>query len=225
MSRIETCRRGRNLAGFTIIEALGRTRGRCRLACGNRLGDRGVDAWSAGARAAVALLQTARAIETGLPGRDQLTIGSFGGEIAGHRWRVGVAPFAVGGTNDSQWVPQLVTTRVQSPSGAVIELNTVRIRLESQAMTWLSSHRRNAISGFTLVEALAAMVLMGLVLAALATITGQWLPNWSRGFSRVQSSQLLAAALDRIVADLGAAEFVSLSGDNRSRCSRGRSGP
>ena len=81
-------------------------------------------------------------------------------------------------------------------------------------MTWLSSHRRNAISGFTLVEALAAMVLMGLVLAALATITGQWLPNWSRGFSRVQSSQLLAAALDRIVADLGAAEFVSLSGDN-----------
>lgn len=69
-------------------------------------------------------------------------------------------------------------------------------------------HMRSAMAGFTLVEALAAMVLTVLVLTALATITGQWLPNWSRGFSRVQRSELLALALDRIVADLGAAEFV-----------------
>lgn len=70
------------------------------------------------------------------------------------------------------------------------------------------SQMRPAIAGFTLVEALAAMILMGLVLTALATITGQWLPNWSRGFARVQQSELLASALDRIVADLGASEFV-----------------
>lgn len=71
------------------------------------------------------------------------------------------------------------------------------------------SHMRSAVAGFTLVEALTALVLMSLVLTALATITGQWLPGWSRGFSRVQRSELLASALDRIVADLAVAEFVS----------------
>jgi general secretion pathway protein J len=67
---------------------------------------------------------------------------------------------------------------------------------------------RSAIAGFTLVEALVAMVLMGVILTALATITAQWLPNWSRGFARVQQSELLAVALDRIAADLAAAEFM-----------------
>jgi general secretion pathway protein J len=64
------------------------------------------------------------------------------------------------------------------------------------------------VAGFTLVEALVATVLMGVVLAALVTITAQWLPNWNRGFARVQRSELLAVALERIVADLAAAEFV-----------------
>ena len=36
-------------------------------------------------------------------------------------------------------------------------------------------------AGFTLLEALVATALMGLILAALATITAQWLPNWDRG--------------------------------------------
>jgi general secretion pathway protein I len=80
----------------------------------------------------VALLQTARAIETGLPGRDQLAAGNFSGEIAGHRWHVNVSSFAAGDKNDSPWIPQLVTTRVQSPSGAVIELNTARLRLRAK---------------------------------------------------------------------------------------------
>jgi general secretion pathway protein J len=73
--------------------------------------------------------------------------------------------------------------------------------------------RRGGIAGFTLVEALVATILMGLVLSALATITVQWLPNWNRGFVRVQRSELLAIALDRIVADLAAAEFISPGSD------------
>jgi len=76
-------------------------------------------------------------------------------------------------------------------------------------------HMRSAVAGFTLVEALAALVLMGLVLTALATATGQWIPNWSRGFARVQQSELLASALNRIVADLAVAEFVPPSRDTR----------
>jgi len=50
---------------------------------------------------------------------------------------------------------------------------------------------------------------MGAILAAIATVTAQWLPNWNRGFARVQSSETLAAGLERIVADLAAAEFVT----------------
>ena len=65
--------------------------------------------------------------------------------------------------------------------------------------------------GFTLIEALAATVLMGMILAALATVTAQWLPNWDRGFARVQRSELLDLALERMIADLAAAEFVSPS--------------
>jgi general secretion pathway protein J len=43
----------------------------------------------------------------------------------------------------------------------------------------------------------------------LRPVTAQWLPNWNRGFARVQSSETLAAGLERIVADLAAAEFVT----------------
>jgi general secretion pathway protein J len=65
-----------------------------------------------------------------------------------------------------------------------------------------------SVAGFTLVEALVAMALMGLVLTGLAMVTSQWLPNWQRGLARVQSSELVALAIDRIVADLASAEFV-----------------
>ena len=60
--------------------------------------------------------------------------------------------------------------------------------------------------GFTLVEALLATALMGAILAALATVTAQWLPNWNRGFARVQRAEQLALGLERLVADLAAAD-------------------
>ena len=71
------------------------------------------------------------------------------------------------------------------------------------------SARRAATAGFTLVEALLATALMGAILAAIATVTAQWLPNWNRGFNRVQATETLAVGLERIVADLSAAEFVT----------------
>ena len=66
-------------------------------------------------------------------------------------------------------------------------------------------------AGFTLIEVLMATALMGAILAALATVTAQWLPNWNRGFSRVQRSEHLALGLERAIADIAAAEFVSIS--------------
>ncbi|MGC1352258.1 MAG: hypothetical protein WA858_21175, partial [Xanthobacteraceae bacterium] len=58
-------------------------------------------------------------------------------------------------------------------------------------------------------EMLIAIALMGVVLSALATITAQWIPSWHRGFARVQHNEMLDMALSRLVADVGAAEFVT----------------
>jgi general secretion pathway protein J len=67
-------------------------------------------------------------------------------------------------------------------------------------------------AGFTLFEMLVALILLTVVLAALVTITSQWLPNWDRGFAHVQRTELLAGGLERLVADLSAAEFVTANG-------------
>jgi general secretion pathway protein J len=74
---------------------------------------------------------------------------------------------------------------------------------------------RSAIAGFTLIETLIATALMVAILTALATVTAQWLPNWNRGFVRVQRSDLLALGLERVVADLAAAEFVPPQGSTK----------
>ncbi|HLH87364.1 MAG TPA: prepilin-type N-terminal cleavage/methylation domain-containing protein [Xanthobacteraceae bacterium] len=64
-------------------------------------------------------------------------------------------------------------------------------------------------AGFTLIETLIATALFLIVVAALATITGQWLPSWDHGIARVQRAEQLAFGIDRIAADLAAAQFVS----------------
>jgi general secretion pathway protein J len=56
---------------------------------------------------------------------------------------------------------------------------------------------------------------MGAILAAIGTVTAQWLPNWNRGFIRVQGTETLAAGLERIVADIAAAEFVTAGANIR----------
>ena len=63
-------------------------------------------------------------------------------------------------------------------------------------------------AGFTLLEALLAITLMGLVVGALASVTARWLPNWNNGLFRVQRNEQVAIALDRLVADLSSAEYV-----------------
>jgi general secretion pathway protein J len=68
---------------------------------------------------------------------------------------------------------------------------------------------RRSNAGFTLFEALIAMALMGLIMGALSMMTAQWLPNWNRGLAGVQRNEQVAIALDRLVADLSAAEYVT----------------
>jgi general secretion pathway protein I len=76
-------------------------------------------------------LETARAIMTALPARDQLVAGTLSGVIADHPWRVDVLPFDaqnIGPPAGTQWVPQSLVVTVQSPSGAAVTINTVRLQ-------------------------------------------------------------------------------------------------
>jgi general secretion pathway protein J len=52
------------------------------------------------------------------------------------------------------------------------------------------------------------------VLSALANITAQWLPNWNHGIDRIQRSETIGVALQRISADLAAAEYVPANRDS-----------
>jgi len=79
----------------------------------------------------LSLLETARAVLAALPDRDQLGFGDSRGEIAGFQWRVDVMPFAANFVDPAKatpWVPQDVVVRVESPTGQILRLDTVRLR-------------------------------------------------------------------------------------------------
>jgi general secretion pathway protein I len=77
----------------------------------------------------LALIETARGIVTGLPDRNDLAPGNLSGESAGYRWRVDVLPFYADFVDpEAVWLPQTIVVRVQSPSGKILQVNTVRLR-------------------------------------------------------------------------------------------------
>ena len=67
------------------------------------------------------------------------------------------------------------------------------------------------VAGFSLIEAMAALALTAIIIMALSSVAGQWLPNWRRGFVELQRADLLGVGLERLVDDLSAAEYVTPS--------------
>jgi general secretion pathway protein I len=79
----------------------------------------------------VALVDTLRTVASTLPERDKVVPGALTGDIYGHRWRVDAVPYTGGGfapVPDSPWLPETLVIRVQAPSGAIIGVETVRLR-------------------------------------------------------------------------------------------------
>lgn len=79
----------------------------------------------------LALIETARAVETALPDRDQMIPGNLSGEMGDHRWRIDVTPLVIGDVAAQRvnpWLPQTVTIQVRSPGGSILQLDTVRLR-------------------------------------------------------------------------------------------------
>jgi general secretion pathway protein I len=74
-------------------------------------------------------LNVASTLMTSLPDRAQLTQGPLAGAIANHPWQIRTAPFVMpnGSLQNSEWLPQSVRVTVQSPSGASIEISTIRL--------------------------------------------------------------------------------------------------
>ncbi len=79
----------------------------------------------------VALLQSAQTVfVTAIPPRKELAPGTLSGQLRDFRWQVDIGPvgsdWVVEGA-DVAWIPELVKVRVRSPSGATVNLETVRL--------------------------------------------------------------------------------------------------
>ncbi len=76
------------------------------------------------------LVATLRAVETGLPDRASLSNGTLSGEMHGQAWSVDIAPYPGDFVNPrvaQLWAPQKIVIEVQSPSGAALQLETIRL--------------------------------------------------------------------------------------------------
>lgn len=66
--------------------------------------------------------------------------------------------------------------------------------------------KRRARAGFTLIEALASLVLATMLFGGLALYTGTWLRQWQEMIGRGGKEDTVAVVLDRMVEDLEAAQ-------------------
>lgn len=77
----------------------------------------------------LALSGAAETVLAALPPRNALKPGRQSGELAGHRWRIDVAPLnaATPDVPQTRFLPLVVNMRMQAPGGAAIQVTTVRL--------------------------------------------------------------------------------------------------
>jgi general secretion pathway protein I len=116
-------------AGFTLIEALVALAVAAvslaaigSLMAGNIRGSERIEQH-------LGLVETLRAVETGLPDRTSLSTGTLSGEMHGQAWSVDSAPFPGDYVNSraAQWRPQTIVVTAQSQSGGLLQIETVRL--------------------------------------------------------------------------------------------------
>lgn len=117
-------------AGFTLIEVLVTlaVAAVCLAAIGSLMA--GNIRGSGRIEQHIVLVETLRAVEAGLPSRANLSAGTLSGYMHGQAWAVDIAPFQGEFINPRAakiWTPQTVVMTVQSPSGAVVQLQTIRL--------------------------------------------------------------------------------------------------
>ena len=119
----------RGIAGFTLLEALVAL---AVMGAGlSAVGALASSSLHAGlyAERHLAEIETARKIIAGMPSREALPVGRLTGAIDAHDWRIDStligAPAAVG---DTLWTPQRIEVSVRSPSGAMLKIDTIRLR-------------------------------------------------------------------------------------------------
>ena len=83
----------------------------------------------------VALMQVARLIAAELPRQGEPLPDVLSGDVSGYRWQLRLSPFFDSdqlAPDDSRFVPERVELQVQSPSGATVALETVRLQNRSE---------------------------------------------------------------------------------------------
>lgn len=117
--------------GFTLIEALAAL---AIVAAGiAAIGSLSFSSLRSGrdVQSHLALIASARKIVAGLPQRDELNDGELHGVIDNHSWRIAAEPVAdgvVAAGDASPWEPQRIALFVRGPTGAALEIDTVRLR-------------------------------------------------------------------------------------------------
>lgn len=84
----------------------------------------------------LSLVEAFRLVLTNLPARNKLDSGRLTGETLSHRWQIDFAPYSGAGLAilpDSPFIPQTVSVRVQSPSGAAFNAEMIRLTIKPEA--------------------------------------------------------------------------------------------
>ena len=122
----------RRTAGFTLVEALAAL---AVMGAGlSAIGALANSSIRAGlyAERHLAEIETARKVLAGMPSREALPVGRLTGVLDAHDWQIDSTltgpPAAVG---ESLWTPQRIEVSIRSPSGAILKIDTIRLRRQA----------------------------------------------------------------------------------------------